>query len=725
MSNDVKAYLTIPTEELPVDYNDFIYKDKSGLSYVTTANLSKYYEIWKKRDFTLNDSDKFATLERTTPCMRKANTIVRGLCGRIDEPGVRASRQTKDVQTMSLELLLSLQLLGTALTVARSNLYGRPVRSEDMESFRLRWGHCATMQLRMIQMGWCASTVAAFASKTPDVQTYVATLKAPRTQNDHSCCTARICLGDQVNEGTYISQHNDRACDCWSLSVQLDEVASIIVSGGIPLIVLPPNIRDRSSAEGSEEDVAYLKSTTNAKYVAISHVWKDGLGNPHKNALPTCQILRLREMVQALYTDQGRARKDYQEGIIKFHEAANEQQNAIEADDFPALWIDTLCVPVRRDAREVRQQALRGLRHVYRDADKVLILDQELQGILLDQLSWKRPQNDRTQVMFRFAMSSWNSRLWTLEEGRLATDLYLVLKDGIIRAKDLYSRTGIDLDRLHNVVEEGSSLLSSICFSDYDVRPERALGKILLSLRNRQTSRASDETICLTSMLHRDPLEVTKAEPQHRMRIFLEATGTLPPSILFMGEPRLREKGFRWAPTSFLHRRDRCYDTERHVIQTGHHPDPERRAAQVSTDRSGLLIESPGMVLTVFEDLPDDPEFLVDLCPDKDYMLTARYDRDTEVDDVSWEMTKAEYHGRTAGLIIAGWARNYRQPVDCVLVALADCNSQSSEHIVVNVVCSFQVLEFPTLQIGEVPGGKQPRTAVGKWCDKRQPWLVD
>lgn len=388
MSNDLKAYLTSLTEELPVDCNDFIYKDKTGLSYVTTTNLSKYYQTWKKRDFTLNDSDKCAILDRTTPCMRKANTIVRGLCGRIDEPGVRTSRQTKDVQTISLELLLSLQLLGTALTVARSHLYGRPVRSEDMESFRLRWGHCATMQLRMIQMGWCASTVAAFAPKTPDVQTYVATLKAPRTQNDHSRCTARICLGDQVNEGTYISQHTDRACDCRFLSVQLDEVASIIVSGGIPLIVLPPNIRDRSSAEGSEEDVTDIKSTTNTKYVAISHVWKDGLGNPHKNALPTCQILRIREMVQALYTDQGRARNDYQEGIIKFHEAANEQQNAIEADDFPALWIDTLCVPVRRDARELRQQALRGLRHVYRDADKVLILDQELQGILLDQLSW-------------------------------------------------------------------------------------------------------------------------------------------------------------------------------------------------------------------------------------------------------------------------------------------------------------------------------------------------
>jgi hypothetical protein len=55
-------------------------------------------------------------------------------------------------------------------------------------------------------------------------------------------------------------------------------------NGQIPLFAI----------SGSDDDIhiRVFPSETTKKYVAISHVWSDRLGNPEENSLPRCQLFR-------------------------------------------------------------------------------------------------------------------------------------------------------------------------------------------------------------------------------------------------------------------------------------------------------------------------------------------------------------------------------------------------------------------------------------------------
>ena len=302
--------------------------------------------------------------------------------------------------------------------------------------------------------------------------------------------------------------------------------------------------------------------------------------------------------------------------MVKFQTASNRNESIIYPDKLPYIWMDTFCVPVRTRFQAVRTQAIRSLRDIYKHSDKVLVLDAELQQISLDQISWNNSELSRTEFMFRFAMSGWNTRLWTMQEGMLAGNLYMALSDGIVRAKDLYFRSALISDALTDTMDEGLTILSKMCFTHHhsSSKPQDImLGEIMIALRQRQTSRESDETICLTNCLGNDPGELEETDTGQRTQKFLRSLKAIPPALLFMGEPRMQERGFRWAPTSFLNRKGSCYDAERWVIQSYFHPMPDRRAAELMPDGSGLLIESLGIYLTEVGSLPRSSEFLIEL----------------------------------------------------------------------------------------------------------------
>jgi hypothetical protein len=74
-----------------------------------------------------------------------------------------------------------------------------------------------------------------------------------------------------------------------------DELAEITRKGGIPLVSI-----EISSEADSAISLRVHNRDRDSKYVAISHVWADGLGNPHQNALPSCQIRQLEANLAAL-----------------------------------------------------------------------------------------------------------------------------------------------------------------------------------------------------------------------------------------------------------------------------------------------------------------------------------------------------------------------------------------------------------------------------------------
>ena len=69
-------------------------------------------------------------------------------------------------------------------------------------------------------------------------------------------------------------------------------------------------------------------------------------------------------------------------------------------------------------------------------------------------------------------------------------------------------------------------------------------------------------------MFDSDPPEFADTDLEERMPKFLKSSRATPPAALVMREPRLRKRGFRWAPSSFLHQRDKCYDTQRLTFAT-------------------------------------------------------------------------------------------------------------------------------------------------------------
>ena len=116
---------------------------------------------------------------------------------------------------------------------------------------------------------------------------------------------------------------------------------------------------------------------TKEPFIAISHVWSHGLGNPTMNELPLCQVRFLCELGKRLGGEDA------------------------------VLWIDTLSVPIDPEAKRV---AIFKLRRVYSEASKVLVIDKDLMQV----------GSDQTEQIMQFLSSEWQRRLWTLQEGRLA-----------------------------------------------------------------------------------------------------------------------------------------------------------------------------------------------------------------------------------------------------------------------------------------------------------------
>ena len=77
------------------------------------------------------------------------------------------------------------------------------------------------------------------------------------------------------------------------------------------------------------------------------------------------------------------------------------------------MWIDTLCIPVSEKYRDVRKLAISGLSKVYREADYILVHD--------EQISRMNKSAVTTDTAIGILSSDWMRRLWTLQEAMLAS----------------------------------------------------------------------------------------------------------------------------------------------------------------------------------------------------------------------------------------------------------------------------------------------------------------
>lgn len=202
---------------------------------------------------------------------------------------------------------------------------------------------------------------------------------------------------------------------CQSLHIDSQKLASMLRNGKIPIIRL-----------GMEPEqglcIGIVEYSSDIDYIAISHVWADGLGNPIANSLPVCQLNYLFSILHSKSTQRASRLLERGRHAASLH-----------------LWIDVLCIPPAgqrsttmnesgtNDFDMVKNLAIQRMNRIYAAAKFTVVLDAELQTISRDE-----PE----EVVLAYTLYSvWSTRAWTLQEGNLAPQTLFALSDGLYLPK--------------------------------------------------------------------------------------------------------------------------------------------------------------------------------------------------------------------------------------------------------------------------------------------------
>jgi len=350
----------------------------------------------------------------------------------------------------------------------------------------------------MLADGWCPFAIHLLSGKI-SILGYASTCRPyiRETPTEHDKCTTESCIRNTIDTSNYTTKHTTPACDCENLKPSLEIVVGCLSDGKIPVILTTP---DGGLGLGSD--------SSQTPYVAVSHVWADGLGSTTEGGLPACQIRRLAAVTAQLVPGG-------------------------------AFWMDALCIPEKRD---MRKRAIGLMARTYRDATAVLVVDAGIRSCLLS-----APLEEK---LLRIVASGWMQRLWTLQEAVLAKKLVFEFADGFLPINELLP------------VGEGffEALLMGLASEIYRLVKYRqalqpgsfGIADVSNALSNRTSSRIEDETLAISGLLDVDAFELVNLSPEQRMKTFLLRVEKLPPSIIFMSGARLDQPGFRWAPRTLM-----------------------------------------------------------------------------------------------------------------------------------------------------------------------------
>jgi len=208
----------------------------------------------------------------------------------------------------------------------------------------------------------------------------------------HDNCTDLQCVA--YNNKKVTPLHNAEDCTCQNSEDLYEDIVRILRKRDcFPVLEITGNTINDVNIQVVES------KPSREKYVALSHIWADGLGNSEINTLPRCQLIQMRNLVGNLYkqTSQGRV---------------------------PLIWVDTICCPVGPPHGKLKDKimALTKIKSVYENAEHVLVLDRGLQSYNLKDMGI-------VEAVLRVLTCCWNRRLWTLQEGALAKSLYFQFGD--------------------------------------------------------------------------------------------------------------------------------------------------------------------------------------------------------------------------------------------------------------------------------------------------------
>ena len=418
---------------------------------------------------------------------------------------------------------------------------------------------------RMVEANWCPNDFATVRDKFQSIQLlfYYSHMKKPLSKLHRRNCTEDRCVAHLINLSRYRTRHCE-GCDageiCEEFSIDDQPIMNILQTGALPLLLIKRRIYEPCKVS------VELCSSANIgnNYVAISHVWADGMGNPKANSLPQCQLARLSDVVDSMDDDGQRA----------------------------MIWLDTFCCPVDPDAKRI---ALSRMRRTYFEARKVLVLDSSL-------YCYNSQDLQPAEVNARILTSPWMRRLWCLQEGALprGVGLWVYFKDGPVHIPVLWARLHIvatqDLNYgrlLQDMFDDIRPLSLDYYYNASKGTPNLALLDRALSYRN--TTVPSDEPLCIATLIDLNMDKILPLCGEERMAtvwdlIVEKNGGGLSPRMVFLEGPKLEKKGYHWAPSTLLPSSERLYNFQTRVLGWNGAP-------RGTLTPEGLLAPYPGLRL--------------------------------------------------------------------------------------------------------------------------------
>ncbi|KAI7164834.1 hypothetical protein KC349_g461 [Hortaea werneckii] len=495
---------------------------QTGEVFLSTSQLPRLVDQWVRDHSALHGTEEGKVLlEHLIQCLLASHSFL-----------IASHKRTG----MQNAVLWSAACLGEMLEFVVLETLEKGTRS-----LPTYWGECYQrpgLAELMERNGWCPADVAIWLQAADGVQTlfYLSKLRQPLRKDHGKCQGSNICQATQYDMskgGSMIHRCADASCDI--LEVDVEAMKTTFDDGTFGLLEFSTTDTNELSIRVVPYHPTDDGTETDTPYVALSHVWAEGLGNPVANALPRCQLNHVYRSVEQLRQGLGL------------------QQRKL------LVWLDTLCCTV--SSPKHRNMCLQQMQQIYRDATAVLVLDAQLAHFSASEL-------DSVEISARLLFSTWMRRLWTLQEGALARRLWVQLADRPVSIKKVQEdvesiyRCRFEHNQLALMLVSGLKRLRNFGGisegkKDNDSRHrEPSLVDVHLAFRNRSVSVPSDEALCLCTCLAIDQTLVVQAPNDERLAAFWSAMRharrTVPNSLLFFNGPRHSQEGLRWAPVSFL-----------------------------------------------------------------------------------------------------------------------------------------------------------------------------
>jgi hypothetical protein len=742
------------------DVSDFLCEDEKGKKFITTSKLPKILAKWRRHAKVLSEEEKLSLWRENLLVLEAAYKTI---CYIADWPQ-STSFSMCPVPPVSREMGLSFALLGRAL-----DLSNKRILNPESQDNLLTWGGNSLLLEHMEIQGWCPFLVAGIEQIfSIEGNYFAATIGPPRVQRNHRTCTDDMCM--YRSDGI---QHVTPTCQCLMFGPDINKMKEILAEDKLPLL------RFVTNSGGKGEKLEVIPGDAGTKYVAMSHVWSDGLGNFEGNNMPACQLRRIQKAVDRLYHD----------------ELAIDDSNITSVP----FWMDTLLIPNDPKLQEIKDATIVNMTQIYKNATDVLVIDSEVATCSLT--------SDPLGVLHCILLSNWLRRLWTLQEGVFANSIHFLLSDGttslgaLMYADDnnigisikawvrhyfayRFGR-GLEQNKKSVLIEPKdpsiraeASFVTPLVLSPKEHawrwwNKEAKVIRVVRAVADRVSTFQSDEALCLALLLDIDARSIIAAKnklkcwedlekahrkyfasPQARyekrklanepMLILLsQLDGSIPPGVILLPGPYQNSYGFRWAPKSFLHGPTNRNQLAIYPVSVPNEYPREglldRFPSYLCRDGGGLKVVFPGLRLgKVKENCYLEKRFVIDTLPSinlngKEEIVEGKPPRvwqltySENLEDPPWIEVRPNWQNSACiGIIICSYTRQWtNNALEALMVRLkGEVVENGEKSIHVERICKVIIQGAP--EYDDQSWIKEPEKRVsGSWLPVTQQWCVD